>query len=243
MIQNLIELTTADKKRYYEYPIFQPYKERFRARTLSRDFDISDLNSLKMVSETTDAPLSFIDQLHGTEIASFKKTKPIGVKRDVKGDIFMTNVVDLPLMIRTADCACVVIYDPVLHVCANIHAGWKGIAKKAVAISVSELSRRYGCERKNMISAISPMLGPCCAAFTDAEKELPHFMRPFFLEEGHVDLWAACENQLVGSGVLLSNTFNPRICTFCNTEYFFSYRREREKAGRFGTITVLNKPL
>ncbi len=270
MIQNLIERRTITGKRFYEYPIFEEYKNKLSVRTLSRDFDIGNHESLKecahpVLAELDTAvscrrgrwcsqlglrpsPLSFDSQMHGVEICSIKKKKSedktpqeyiAEIPHPLEGDIFMTNVVGLPLLIRTADCACVVIYDPILNIFANIHAGWKGIAQKAVAISVSELSKRYGSERKNMIATISPMLGPCCAEFSDPEKELPHFMRPFFLEEGHVDLWAACENQLAGSGVLPGNIFNPRICTFCNPEYFFSYRREKEKAGRFGTIVML----
>lgn len=249
MISNLIQKTTKDGKRFYEYPLFLEFGEGITVRTLSKDFDIADTESLQECIGTSIAPLSFDDQLHGTEICSIKRKKnnetltPNSYVHDIQhpleGDIFMTNVTGLPLMIRTADCAGVVIYDPIEHAFANIHAGWKGIAKKAVAIGVGELSKRYGSLRENMRAIISPMLGPCCARFTDPEKELPHFMRPFFLEEGHVDLWAACENQLVGSGLLPDKIFNPRICTHCHPEYFFSYRRDKEKAGRFGTIALL----
>lgn len=238
MIEKLILRQTEDGKRAYEYPIFQPYQEKISVITLSRDYDISDLDSLKKCIGSSEAPLSFDDQLHGTEICSIKQSSAT-VQHPLKGDIFMTNVIGLPLLIRTADCACVTLYDPVINAFANIHAGWKGIAQKAVAKSVSELAKRYGSERKNIRASISPMIGPCCAQFSNPEQELPHFMRPFILEEGYVDLWAACENQLVGSGVLPEHIFNPRICTFCNPEYFFSYRREKEKAGRFGTIALL----
>lgn len=237
---SLIEHRDAHDRRYFTYALLDQFGDELSAVTLSRDFDIADTQSLKGLMKADQTPLSFKSQLHGIEIVSLKNNAELPAELNAaEGDIFMTNRKQLPLMIRTADCAAVIIYDPIGQAVANIHAGWRGIAQKAVAISVSELCKRYGSKRENLYATVSPMLGPCCAEFTDPEKELPHFMRPFFLEENHVDLWGAVENQLIGSGLDKTKIFNPRICTSCNPETFFSFRRDKDASGRFGTIVML----
>lgn len=247
------EHRTTTNKRYFSYPIFEPFKDRFAALTLSKDFDINETQELRTLMQQyahTDtpleiicAPISFTKQVHGIDILAFKKGRSsydeFAQREKREGDIFMSNEKNIPFMIRTADCACVILYDPTSNSFANIHAGWRGIAQKAIAHSVSELCKRFGADRETIRASISPMIGPCCAEFTDPEKELPHFMRPFFCEENHVDLWAAAENQLTGSGIPATNIYNPRICTVCSPDTFFSYRREGEGNGRFGTLAML----
>ncbi len=250
------EHRTTSNKRYFTYPIFDAFKERFIALTLSKDFDINESEELRALlqqyiqSVSPDKnvadifpPISFTKQTHGTDILALKKGRAtygeVSAREKREGDIFMSNEKNIPFMIRTADCACVVLFDPTSNSMANIHAGWRGIAQKAIALSVSELCKRFGANRKTIRASISPMIGPCCAQFTDPHRELPHFMRPFFCEENHVDLWAAAENQLIGSGLQANNIFNPRICTVCSPETFYSYRREGEGNGRFGTLAML----
>ncbi len=38
----------------------------------------------------------------------------------------VTNISQKILVIQTADCQSVLIYDPIQHVAANVHAGWRG---------------------------------------------------------------------------------------------------------------------
>lgn len=252
MIEKFLKEHAIDDKCYYTYPLFEAYKGKFTCLTLSRDIDSADPALLKRLMQSVKPILSFERQEHGVNIWTMKKKDSKDSENSLlpsannenqstkTGDIFMTDIPGVPFMIRTADCACVVIYDPIQHAYANIHAGWRGIAKKAISIALTTFCQNFGSKRENLYAIISPMLGPCCAQFTDPKKELPHFMRPFFLEEGHIDLWGACENQLIGSGVGKKKLYNPRVCTFCYPEYFFSFRRDKEKAGRFGTIALLH---
>jgi copper oxidase (laccase) domain-containing protein len=53
-----------------------------------------------------------------------------------------------------------------------------------------------------------------------------------------LDLWRANEAQLEMAGVDPARVDNPRWCTRCRPELFYSYRRERS-AGRLVTVAAI----
>ncbi|MBI5629162.1 MAG: laccase domain-containing protein, partial [Candidatus Rokubacteria bacterium] len=53
-----------------------------------------------------------------------------------------------------------------------------------------------------------------------------------------LDLWKANEDQLRAAGVAPSRIENPRLCTACRLDLFFSYRREG-KGGSLATVAAV----
>jgi purine-nucleoside/S-methyl-5'-thioadenosine phosphorylase / adenosine deaminase len=51
-----------------------------------------------------------------------------------------------------------------------------------------------------------------------------------------IDLWAAVTKALAEVGVNEGQVVNPRLCTACNKDFFYSYRREGPVTGRQGCI-------
>ena len=64
---------------------------------------------------------------------------------------------------------------------------------------------------------ISPSIGPC------------HY---------EVDLWDGIERQLREMGVC--EIHNPRVCTACHLDRYFSYRAEQGRTGRMFAVLALN---
>ena len=95
----------------------------------------------------------------------------------------------------------------------------------------------FNSKPKNILAGISPMLGVCCSVFSDPKNELPEFLHNYIAEENHVNLWAIAEGQLRECGILQNHIENPRICTLCNPENFYSHRRGDKN--RFCTIIML----
>jgi hypothetical protein len=220
---------------FYEFEIFQDFKGILKHAVFTRLTNINDQKIIKKALDTDAEPVAFKEQMHGTNVLSLR-----GAERqsNLLGDSLITAESNTPLVIRIADCASILIFDPRKKVIANIHAGWKGIAARIIHKTIDSMRKRFGCESKNLLCAISPMVGPCCCRFSDPEKELPKYMHTYISEENTVDLWAAVESHLRECGVPKKNIENPRICTFCNPEEFFSYRRDGN-TGRFGTAIML----
>jgi len=161
-------------------------------------------------------------------------------------DGMLTDEPGLPLIMRFADCAPLLAYDPANHALGVAHAGWRGTLSKIGQRLVIAMGEQFGSRPADLLLGIGPSIGPCCyevgdevvkatrAAFgADAEALLhwSHNPRP------HLDLWAANRLQLEVAGVTKIETAGS--CTSCYRERFFSHRGDAGRTGRFPLVAVL----
>jgi copper oxidase (laccase) domain-containing protein len=96
-----------------------------------------------------------------------------------------------------------------------------------------------GCRPSDLLAAISPSLGPCCAEFRNFRRELPETFRDFQPTPGSFDLWAISRRQLLEAGLQPENIEFAGRCTVCECEHFFSYRAEKI-TGRMAAVIGWN---
>ena len=154
-------------------------------------------------------------------------------------DAVMTRKPDLGLLIRQADCAAVILYDPEARAVANVHSGWRGIVKNFVGSTVKAMIMEFGCRPERMWAAQGPSLGPCCAEYRDYRELFPEAFERYRCNELHFDFWRAIEDQLADAGIPGEHVSSAGICTRCDTSRFFSYRGEGV-TGRFGTVVGIS---
>lgn len=222
---------------FYEFEMFRDLSDVLSHAVFTRRTDPFDSKTIRNILAADSPIVSFRDQLHGTQ-TQIIDTSELKNLSGFDGDVLMTNRPNIPLQIRIADCASIMLFDPIKKVAANIHAGWRGLSGRIIHESTRKICDRYGCRSENILAAISPSLGPCCSRFTNPEKELPRFMHKFISEENTVDFWSAAICHLRECGIKKDHVENPRVCTFCNPEEFFSFRREKS-SGRFSTVIML----
>jgi copper oxidase (laccase) domain-containing protein len=58
-------------------------------------------------------------------------------------------------------------------------------------------------------------------------------------DRAHFDMWEANRRQLAACNV--GQIIQPKICTACRTDMFFSHRAESGRTGRFGVIVGLKE--
>lgn len=181
-------------------------------------------------------------QNHGTTIRVVKRDPvehgEVMQTGSAPADALLTNVPGTRLLILTADCQAVMLYDPQKRVVANIHCGWRGSVANLIGRVVSRMIHEFDCDPRQMVAAIGPSLGPCCAEFVHYKKEIPRDLWPFRVGENHFDFWRISRHQLVSAGLLENHIHDAAICTLCNAHLFFSYRAERQ-TGRFGSMIAL----
>ena len=98
--------------------------------------------------------LILLNQIHSNIVHEVKKIP----KKKLKGDALITNKKGVALGILTADCAPVLIYDPVNNLIGALHAGWKGAFKKIVSTTLRKF-RLSGSNYKDLIVVIGPCIG------------------------------------------------------------------------------------
>ena len=157
-----------------------------------------------------------------------------------EGDAMVTDSEGVHLVIQTADCQAVLLYDPVLRVVANVHSGWRGSVANIAGKTVAEMKRAFGCNPAHIRAGVGPSLGPCCSEFVNYENEIPEHLWKYQAKEFFFDFWAITRDQLTEQGVLPENVETGGVCTRCSTDLFFSYRKEKV-TGRFAGIIGIER--
>ena len=162
-------------------------------------------------------------------------------------DALVTNVPGIILMARYADCVPLLFYDPKTHTVAITHAGWKGTLAHIGQKTVEALVKEYFCQPQNILAAIGPSIGPCCYQISSsmADQTVKEFSQTkrYFRESPndglYFNLWQANKEQLQSAGIKKENIYCAELCTYCNFELFFSYRKGKGVTGRFGALIGL----
>lgn len=191
------------------------------------------------------------DQVHKCNIKIVNendKGKGIVKERDFKEiDGLITNSRNIVLSTVYADCVPIFYLDVVKKVIALAHAGWRGTVNKIAAKVIDEMVINFQCNPKDIFIGIGPSIGSCC--YEVDENVIMKFKMNFsnsndFIKEisqnkWSLDLWHANYSVLLEKGVLKKNITCSSLCTSCNVNTFFSYRKENGNTGRMGAFIML----
>ena len=70
-------------------------------------------------------------------------------------DALVTNQPGICLMVLSADCVPVLLFEPEKRVIAAVHAGWRGTAAEIVGVTVRVMQEHFGCDPQRVVAAIS----------------------------------------------------------------------------------------
>ena len=188
-------------------------------------------------------------QMHGVDVRvvtgvedTRQPEKALG--ETVYCDALTTDAPRILLGVKTADCVPVLLGDARTGACAAVHAGWRGTLASIVARAVESMSAGYGTRAEDVTAAIGPAANACC--YEVGDEVITAFREKFAdaddlfvrTRDGHalVDLHRANREQLIAAGVPRHNIYSAPLCTMCRTDLFFSYRREKQTAGRVGRL-------
>ncbi|MCP4681656.1 MAG: laccase domain-containing protein [Desulfobacterales bacterium] len=179
-----------------------------------------------------------MSQSHGEDIAVLREGHLRPYNEIPSVDAIITNVPRIALLVKQADCQGVVILDPVKKVAANVHCGWRGNVHNILGKAVNRMKKSFACNGSDMLAAIGPSLGPCCAEFVGHKEIFPAAFKEFMVRDNYFNLWLLSVRQLVQAGLKAGNIELAEICTRCRTDLFYSFRGEGG-TGRFGSVAML----
>src|SRR5687768_13845373 len=182
-------------------------------------------------------------QVHGDNV-KIVKTKEDIKDNDEKCDALVSDLKNVLLGVKTADCVPVLIGDAKTKAYAAVHAGWRGSVQSIAVRAIETMQSEFGSEPQDMIAAI----GPCASganyeigqdvidAFEKAFSTCGKYFTP--TSEGHalIDLPLANKDQLLSCGIPLEKIFTAPFCTIARTDLFFSYRVEKRLHGKTGRL-------
>ena len=166
--------------------------------------------------------LAFAKQIHSDRVLKVESEGAQG-----EGDALISDRPGLALTVRTADCLPILIADPKNRAVAAVHAGWRGVVSQIAPKAVEAMTREFGTRPGDVIVAIGPGIGPCCFEVG------PEVAAQFGLSgRTKVDLVSTVCRQLRRNGVSPGQINASGLCSYCDSQLFESYRRDREQAGR-----------
>lgn len=178
--------------------------------------------------------LAIAKQVHGSNVRTV--TKP-NVYHDCDG--LVTNQKGLAIGIQVADCAAILLHEPEAGVIAAVHAGWRGAIAGIISEGVKAMQNLEG-EPSKIFAYISP-----CISLQNFEvgSEVANLFPKQFCDDTnfdkpHIDLRGFLKYQLMNEGISADHIETSESCTFADKQ-FFSYRRDKENAGRMLSLIKL----
>jgi len=118
-------------------------------------------------------PLVQMKQVHSGVV--HKVDGPISGQ--LTGDGLITNVPELLIGIKTADCIPVLVVDTKKRAVGAFHAGWRGTVARVVEKGIGEMRKHYGTNPSDIEAAIGPAVHKCC--YTVGEELIQAFESQF----------------------------------------------------------------
>ena len=165
---------------------------------------------------------------------------------DVDG--LITNQSGVALVTQYADCTPLLFCDPVKHVCATSHAGWRGTVSGIGKVTVEKMINEFACDPSDIIAAIGPCICQKCyevdmpvlEAFAQSSMDITGvFCEGRDDEHFMLDLVQANKNILLSAGIREENIDISDVCTCCNASELHSHRATLGKRGNLAAIIQL----
>lgn len=175
----------------------------------------------KTVKELLPAAKKFFcaHEVHGSEIAIIRGSDDYGgLVPNVDG--LITQESNVVLGITVADCAPVWIIDQKSKAVALVHSGKGGTEAGIVPKAIQLLQKNCSSQLQDLIVTIGPCIRPPCY---------------------EIDFAKIIRDQASQAGV--HDIHDEEICTACNLEKYYSYRREKGKTGHMLAVVMLQSSI
>lgn len=185
------------------------------------------------------------NQVHGSVVRVIRGDEDPFVTRDEDADALVTKARGVAIGVRVADCLPLLLADPTAGVVGAVHAGWRGVASEITSVAIDEMVK-LGASTENLVASIGPHIRACCFEVGDevveALSKVAHgaiFVETNHGPKPHVVLANLVRAQLEARGLSAASIDDVPGCTSCDSERFFSHRRDKGKTGRHLAVIAL----
>jgi YfiH family protein len=180
----------------------------------------------------------WLDQVHGRAVIRVEANNG-----NTRADAAYTRQTSRVCVVMTADCLPVLLCDDLGHVVAAAHAGWRGLAAGVLEATVEAMQ----IPPRRLMAWMGAAIGP--QAFEVGNEVRDTFMNDLpaasaAFKPGKqpgkwwADIYQLARLRLERAGV--PRIFGGGLCTYTDSERFFSYRRDGE-TGRMASLIWLDR--
>lgn len=162
-------------------------------------------------------------------------------------DALITDCIDIPLMVMSADCTPILLYDPINHAIGAVHAGRAGALNGILPKTLKAMQKNYGTSLSDIRIVLGPAIQGCCYEINEdiaREVEEQGYEKALIrtIQKVSLDVNTILHLQLEALGIAIEQIETINQCTSCNCHNYFSYRANRQHTGRIAGVILL-RPL
>ena len=169
-------------------------------------------------------------------------------------DGLITAKKNIALATTSADCLCMILYDPVKKVLANVHSGWKGTFQKISQKALIKMEENFHCEPKDVQVFFMPAIRQChfeveddvmleCRKIFEYTQRIEEIIQVGRTVNGiqkyQIDNILINKILLEERGVLAENIYDSEICSVCCSNKVNSKRAQGEEFEIATTIAMM----
>ena len=169
----------------------------------------------------------WLNQIHGTTVLEASATTEI-----VDADAIFSREIKQVCAVLTADCLPVFFCDKAASIVAVSHAGWRGLGSGIL----EETLAKFPVRSEEILAYLGPAIGPRHFEVGEDVRAFYHQNYPQLVykkifspsikdkKKFFMDIYEAARQILNRQGI--SHIYGGDLCTYSDTEKFYSYRRE-----------------
>jgi len=160
-------------------------------------------------------------------------------------DALITNRPNTPLMVMSADCTPVLVYDTRNSAIGAIHAGRAGALNEILPKTLLAMNAEYGTTADDIIVILGPSIHGCCYEVNEeiaTEAAVKGHLNALLRNEERkvfLDVNTILLNQLDSLGIRRESIELIDHCTSCRHDTYFSYRADTNHTGRIAGIIMV----
>lgn len=200
-------------------------------QTEKSDGSINDFEAVKaMLPTDPNNKVIEMNQVHSDAIVTIEKTDTRSRKISAT-DALLTRQTGVWLMVKTADCIPLVLYDPQANAIGVVHCGWRGAVKELAQKTVTAMGREFSSKPADLKVFIGSSIRSCCYTFGEApmQEAIPTWQKYITIKPDgwHIDLVGHTTELLRNAGVKEANIIDIGECTFHNLTHFSYFRQKK----------------
>ncbi|MDY0235888.1 MAG: peptidoglycan editing factor PgeF [Gudongella sp.] len=247
--------------RYITIPELTELGLKHAFTTIDMDIGMSTNKNIENLKKNVQEVYDFLDvqpkilynayQTHSSNVAIIENLEQ-GIESQLgryfpDTDGLITRRDDIALITRFADCVPILLFDKTNKVMANIHSGWKGTLKEITKQAIYVMKRSFNSDPKDIVAVIGPAIGrddfevqiDVASQFKDKFIDWEDTIRKKNEIKYLIDLQEINKRILLDSGIQEKNLSIIDLSTYKEKEIFHSFRRDGEKFGLMGLVSVL----
>ena len=172
----------------------------------------------------------FANLVHGSQVRVVRRSDRGKIMP--AGDALITGDLGVVLALTVADCLPVYFYDLNKKVVAIAHAGWRSLKAGVINKVIAEFLTKFDSEVQDIMIQVGPHIQAChFEVKEDVAKEFSEYPDQIINKAGkrYINLAGVVVEQLVKLGLKREQIKISPDCTYCLSDKYFSYRRDRSE--------------